>query len=113
MSTRIAYLRSADGCPIGCLAIDVSSEGETSKVSYQLSVLNPVDSFDRSLARSIATGRLTKSPRVIAISKGANMHVITHAIMTDLVVRSKLDIPNRARHAAKLWLKTYYAKFLI
>lgn len=109
MSTRIAYLRSVTGCPVGCLAIDVAaSDVEGCTESYQLSVLNPVDKFDRSLARSIATGRLIKSPRVIKLAEKANMHTVTKAVMSDLV--SRKDIPNRAGRAASLWIQTYSSK---
>lgn len=98
---RFMFLRDRQGAPQGCLAIQVSPNKEL--ITYQFSVLNPIDRFDRALARDLSAGRLITAPIVVKPSKRAySVHVITNAVMQHL---SKSPLaPSRARRAAKLWL---------
>lgn len=101
MSRRIMYLRSEDGHPVGCLAIQMNRAEGT--VSYQLSVLNPRDRFNRAVARQLAIGRLVEEPLKLAVSKEANMHDISEAVMLDILKWQ--DAPARAIKAAKIWVR--------
>lgn len=102
MSRRIMYLRSDNGHPVGCLAIQVNSS-DRSQVSYQLSVLNPKDQFNRSVARQLAIGRLMEEPIKISIRHNATMHDISEAVMEDILKYK--DAPSRAIKAARLWVR--------
>lgn len=94
------FLRDKNYFPSGCLAISVDRSKQ--EVKYQLSVLNPKDRFDRSLARSIALGRLVEKPVTISVPNDATMHQISEAVMRDIVSGTK--VPARAVKSAKLWL---------
>lgn len=111
MKIRFMFLRDRRNSPVGCLAITVSSD--MTVVNYQYSVLNPVDGFNRSLARELAAGRLVTKP--IVIGKGDSflpsgsykfrgMHDITRAVMSHLATDA--HAPKRASKAAELWLDT-------
>lgn len=104
MSRRIMYLRSSHGQPIGCIAISVERNSAT--VQYQISVLNPRDNFNRSVARHLAIGRLVENPRSINIKKSANMHDVSSAVMQDIVCNGKNLFPSRAIKSAKLWINS-------
>lgn len=101
MSRRIMYLRSETGHPVGCMAIQLNRHDGT--LSYQLSVLNPRDQFNRAVARQLALGRLLEEPLKVKIDRESTMHDISEAVMKDIV--SFKDAPARAIKAAKLWLK--------
>lgn len=108
MSTRIVYLRTTTGQPVGCLAISqIKNNQSTCYVSYNLSVLNPSDNFNRKVARNIAIGRLEKNPDTYKafVLQNANMHMITRSVMADIM--NNKAIPNRAIKAAKLWLNNH------
>jgi hypothetical protein len=100
---RVMYLRDKNKQPIGCLAIGLT-RGNLS-VKYQVSCLNPVDTFDRETARLFALGRLVESPFVVSLDGNVpNMHHISRVVMTDLS-HNKL-VPSRASRAAKRWLRS-------
>lgn len=102
MSHRIMFLRNpSNGHPVGCVAIKVNRASKTA--SYQLSVLNPMDVFERSVARQIAIGRLVEKPLSVKISADASMHDISHAVMVDIAHFA--DVPSRAVKAARTWIK--------
>lgn len=102
---RIQFLRNSSSHPIGCLAISVNRlHGE---LSYQYSVLNPRDEFDRKIARQLALGRLVEKPIKLALPRDANMHEISTVVMSDLERSS--TAPNRAVKSARLWLEHFYA----
>jgi hypothetical protein len=92
------FLRDKRRQPIGCLAINIDS----GKVSYQMSVLNPSDKFNREVSRVIALGRLIEKPIVINSPPGESMHDISLMIMNDIVANE--TAPARAVKSAKLWL---------
>jgi len=98
---RVMYLRDERYNPVGCVAISLTKNRQT--VRYQLSVVNPVDKFERSLARHIALGRLLENPiRLKGFSGEQDNHDITRAVMQS-ILQSK-TAPARARKAARLWL---------
>lgn len=103
MNYRIQFLRDRHNHPVGCVVIKTNRHNNTAQ--YQLSVLNPADRFDRKVARQLALGRLTEAPLSVTLSKNANMHDITRAVMTDLINQKS---PTRAVKAAKLWLSLYW-----
>jgi hypothetical protein len=124
MEYRFQYLRNRDGQPVGCVAIKTIVSESGCRIEYQVSALSPLDRFDRSLARNIAVERLKKRPLVVEspLNHDANMHQITSAVMTHLsntpiskkVVEGvvipwevKMNVPSRARKAAKLWLQEH------
>jgi|GEM_PF-2732673 len=98
---RVMYLRDERYNPVGCVAISLTKNRQT--VRYQLSVLNPVDKFERSLARHIALGRLVEKPiRLHGFDGNQDNNEITYAVMQS-ILESK-TVPTRAKKAAKLWL---------
>lgn len=112
MSTRIMFLRDRYGNnksnPCGCLAISLVPTGAAkarNDIQYQVSILNPVDRFNRAVARQLARGRLQEKPFLISnISGEATMHDITTVVMEAVATNDKL--PKRARKAALNWLKS-------
>jgi hypothetical protein len=101
MSRRIMYLRSENGHPVGCLAIQFSPDA--AHIMYQLSVLNPRDKFNRAVARQLAIGRLVEEPLKVSLPAHSNMHAISEAVMRDIISYS--DAPARAIKAAKIWVR--------
>ena len=100
-SRRIMFLRDSKGMAIGCLVYSLSPK--RTKIRYQLSVLNPVDKFERSLARQIALGRLIEDRFVIPGMTGTEpQNVLVANIMKNILVND--EVPTRAKKAAKLWL---------
>lgn len=106
MKIRFMFLRDRRNSPVGCLAIIVSPD--MTEVNYQYSVLNPVDGFNRALARELAAGRLVTKPIALApLVRGVKfkgIHDITRAVMSDL--SDDAWAPKRASKAASLWLNT-------
>lgn len=112
MSYRIMFLREkyymdhqlnrvVPGNPIGCIAIKLHKNGRTAE--YQVSTLNPMDRFDRAVARQLALGRLTENPLTVQVKASSTLENITRAVMLDIAVDT--NATSRARKAAKLWLK--------
>ncbi len=99
MNYRITYLRSMNGQPIGCLSISLK---DSKTAQYQISVLNPLDKFNRKVARQLAIGRLVESPFTVQIPKNASRHDIMASVMKHIV--SHKDLPSRARKAARFWI---------
>lgn len=101
MNTRIMYLRDSHYRPVGCVAISVDRKRRT--LSYQLSVQNPLDSFDRSLARQLALGRLVDKPINLPYDRKGDlsMHDISTTVMKHIAASKA---PSRAVKAAKDWL---------
>ena len=101
MSHRIMFLRDSKNQPVGCVAI--SNIKNESRLTYQVSVLNPHDKFDRKMARHLAIGRLVEMPIQVHLDEAhkKTMHEITTEVMYDLAA-SKL--PTRAKKAAQMWL---------
>jgi hypothetical protein len=108
MSKRIMYLRGSNGHPVGCLAIEANKQDAT--VKYNMSVLNPTDKFNRSIAKQIAVGRLESVALLVTPKtrvKGTEeptVHDVSYAVMQDIVMKGVKNYPARAVKAAKLWL---------
>lgn len=127
MTYRIKYLRDKNKFPVACLAIylptlnkkkaskkvtskkKVASKKVTSKkskktrLSYQFSVLNPNDLFNKEMGRQLALGRLVEKPHYVSVLGSVNKHKITEAVLNDLLTQS--GVPGRALKAARQWLK--------
>lgn len=97
---RIMYLRDRNKRPVGCIAVSI--DRLRCRAEYQYSVLNPLDDFNRKVARQLALGRLIESPIVLSVSRDANMHDISTLVLSDLERRN--TAPTRAVKAAKFWL---------
>jgi hypothetical protein len=103
------FLRNEKGHPVGCLAMFPGDQKtKTDKVSYQISVLNPNDDFNRKLARDIAVGRLKKRPVTVQLKSETQLsiHDSLKVVMEDLAAS---DMPNQAKKAALLWLRAVSA----
>lgn len=100
---RIMFLRDSKKQPIGCIAIKLDDKSH--KAQYQISVLNPEDRFNRSVARQLAIGRMVESPLSVLIPKNPTMHEITEEVM--LAINSNSKLPARARRSAKAWVKRF------
>ena len=96
---RIMFLRNKVGRPIGCLAILLDRQMQS--IKYQLSVLNPLDIFNKEIAKNIAIGRLDKKPFHIKMEPNTN---INWTVMSHLF--NNKNAPTRARKAAKHWFNT-------
>lgn len=116
MNHRIIYLREKGqtvykngkevilkGQPVACVATNFNAN--FSKITYQLSVLNPCDQFNRKMARHLALGRLVESPIDISGQQAINTHEITLLVMKDIASRTG-DVPSRAVKAARRWCKS-------
>lgn len=102
MKVRFMFLRNTKNIPIGCLAIMVNG----TMVNYSWSVLNPMDDFNRSLAREIAEGRLRLNYQTLFIngsSEKISVHQVSNSVMSHLSTNK--FAPARARRAAKRWLQ--------
>jgi hypothetical protein len=106
MNHRVTYLRDRKGDPQGCVAIKLLPHVEFDRqvIVYQVSVLNPVDRFDRALARQLALGRMVEKPLTVRVPADPTMYQITWHVMSDIAKDS--GQPTRARAAAKRWLRT-------
>lgn len=101
MHKRIMFLRDVNYKPCGCIAITVNRGNNTAQ--FQVSVLNPIDRFDRKVARQLALGRMLEVPITVSIPANASMHDITEAVMAH-IFDNKTKFPARAVKGAKLWL---------
>jgi len=96
------YLRAPNGMPVGCIACQVKRTGNDYVGSYQLSVLNPSDKFNRGVARQLAKGRLLENPHFVQLPTVPSMHEVTERIMRSITLNN--GAPTRARKAAQRWL---------
>jgi hypothetical protein len=105
MNHRIMYLRDRNGNPVGCIAIKLHRHVEYDRclVEYQVSVLNPLDRFDRATARQLALGRMVEAPLTVRVPADPTMFEVSSEVMRDIV--SDSGQPTRARDAAKRWLR--------
>lgn len=110
MYLRDSYEPKKKSAPIGCVVIGLTDNKQ--RVTYQVSVCNPSDEFDRSAGRHLALGRLVEQPRTVVIGyEQPTMHDITRMVMLDLERSS--GVPMRARRAATKWLdQTFEYEFV-
>jgi butyrate kinase len=101
---RFMFLRDTKSRPIGCIAMMVNTGGT---IQYGLSVLNPVDTFNRKTARKLAAGSMlldSGHAHVENVRTVYTMHDVSIAVMNAI---AHFDgYPARARKAAKHWLNT-------
>lgn len=101
MFLRTNYEYKKKSTPLGCVAISLTDN--KNRVTYQVSVCNPADDFNRSQARQLALGRLIEKPKTTVVGVAdPTMHDITRAVM--LAVENDPEVPSRARKAATAWL---------
>lgn len=105
MTHRIMYLRDRNYNPVGCIAIKLHRHVEYDRqlVEYQVSVLNPLDRFNRATARQLALGRLVEAPLTVRVPADPTIYEISLKVMRDIA--SDHGQPTRARQAAKRWLR--------
>lgn len=105
MQHRIQYLRDENGQNVGAVALQVRDVGDLywTLVEYQISVVNPLDRFDRELARRLAIGRMVEAPFAVRVPINPTMFEISRAVMRDIAADSQA--PSRARRAARVWLR--------
>jgi len=94
------FLRDKNNRPVGCVAYSFSNDRML--LSYGVSVHNPVDSFERSLSRQIALGRLVERPYRLQVSRNLKGHDTVRLIMMDIL--NNPNMPNRSKKAASNWL---------
>ena len=100
-NTSVMFLRDENRKPVGCVAMQLSRNGKS--IRYQFSTWNPVDKFDRALARQLALGRLLDKPLTLkATSPLKGRHAATALVMTQLV--NDQSVPTRSKEAALRWL---------
>lgn len=103
MEHRVQYLRNSKGQPVGCVAIKLHQTGKAiNTVTYQVSVLNPEDQFNRQVARQLALGRMVEKPCSVAVKRSASKFDITTAVFGQ--IQHDTSMPARARKATKMWL---------
>ena len=99
-SYHVMYLRAPDGSPIGCVAFNQDGI----YLDYQVSVINPIDKFNREVSRSLAVGRLLSQPHTAYLSSAnASKHDLIRKVMQ--TIERVPELPSRARRAAHRWLR--------
>lgn len=90
---RIMYLRNNSRQIVGCVAWEQVEQ----TINFSLAACAPQDSFNRSLARKIALGRLNKHPWKIQYSanKNLSLHDIMKAIWTNIAESEEWEVPVR------------------
>jgi|SRR6185436_9294731 len=103
MATKFMYLRATrDSQPVGCMAFDSDERG----VRYQIAVLNPVDTFDRTRGRSIAEARLQKNPIRVEFPEASVVELSNWDVLSTLMshLAASKSAPSRAVRTARHWL---------
>lgn len=95
---RIMFIRGSNNHPVGCLALKFNN----GSVDYQVSTLNPVDRFNRPVARQLALGRLLEAPITIT-TNNSNIHDVVRSVMNHVI--NNKTVPNRTRKAAANWMR--------
>lgn len=107
MNRRVMFLRSVDDKPVGCVVINV--DRHLKRIEYQVSTLNPLDKFNREVARLLAIGRLVESPFHLWLPNKAGLHEISRRVMVHMA--NNKAVPNRSRKAAKNWVHKNLSPF--
>jgi len=92
---RWFYLKDENKFPVACVA----SDKEENMIVFSVSTHNPVDPFDRDVARQVAIGRLTakKFAGVVTDETGIKEKIVTK-------IAASKTLPARAIEAANYWL---------
>ncbi len=107
MNRRVMFLRNPDNKPVGCVVINV--DRHLKRIEYQVSTLNPLDKFNREVARLLAVGRLVEAPFHLWLPNKAGLHEITRRVMVHIAQNK--TVPNRSRKAAKNWVHNRLSPF--
>lgn len=127
---RHFFLRDANDFPVACIATEEVEAAAKPTVLYALSVMNPLDDFNRARAREIAQTRLTEFVKgryddAVQSGRGPNdpeepwWNKVGKLEMDDgkkaklqLMRRIAEDktITSRVRKAAQNWIRTYKPK---
>jgi hypothetical protein len=89
------YLHDARRFPVALVVTDLKMGG----IIFAVSTHNPIDPFDKGIARAVAMGRLVTKGG-ICISAGNNVK----ARILERIVADHKEFPARTRKAAQLWL---------
>lgn len=93
---RWFYLKDENKFPVACVA----SELDEDQVKFAVSTHNPLDPFNREMARKVAIGRLTHNKLV---GKVPAVPGIKERIVSQIAMDEKL--PTRTVKAANYWLE--------
>jgi len=94
---KLFYLHNKNNFPVACVASDLKPDGS---ILVAVSTYNPIDPFDKRVARDVAIGRLASGRHFFCINASNNVK----ARILELIAGSEY-IPNRTKVAARLWLK--------
>ena len=108
--TRIFYLRDKTNFPVACVAstvVDTQVGEETQpQLHYGVSTHNPLDVYNKALARKMATIRLNSQSLPAKFGGVVACPDAKQAKETLLkAIKENTSVAQRARDAAKLWLK--------
>lgn len=105
MRTTFFYLRNSANCPVVCFALQHDRGSDT--LSYQVSTWNPVDVYNKHLARKVAEAKLNAKPFTVKVSKDANPHELHLVMVQDLLTNHKKtsSCPRRTELMATEWVK--------
>ncbi len=92
---RWFYLKDENKFPVACVA----SELDEDKVRFAVSTHNPLDPFNREMARRIAIGRLThrKFTGEVSATPGIKEKIVSYIAQDE-------KLPTRTVRAANYWL---------
>jgi len=112
MKVRFFYLRdrykasndSQNGNPIGCVASTINYDEGT--ISYNVSMVNPKDKFNKSLAREISVVRLDQRPISVSLpfKEKLNGHELHKILMKNIVLHGP---STSAKKSAQKWLNRF------
>jgi hypothetical protein len=106
MSTvKFLYLHDRYGKKHGVVAYDVKGKGVGS-VSYNLSLCNDKDSFDKEAGKELAFQRVNSSPNLLSVPRDPHNVQIVQAVLKKIVRTSTM--PTKARKLARAALKKYH-----
>lgn len=97
---RFMYVRDSLRRRVGCLVM----QREGTMIKYQVSVLNPVDKFDREVGKKLALQALVVKPILLEVGDVNSGHELSRRVMNDLTSNSK-HRPTRAVKFARAWIK--------
>jgi hypothetical protein len=82
MKPHIKYVYLCDTA-IACIASNIDLEKK--ELSYQVSICNPVDVFDKPIARQLAIGRLVEKPIKFTFNGELNAFAISKLILNHIL----------------------------
>ena len=96
------FLRDKKKFPVACIA----SMREENIVRFAVSTHNPTDIFDKDVARRVAEGRLLRN-EVVVFHVPYESKLVRFRMLNVIAGTQNIKvIPERAKQAAKFWVKT-------